>query len=207
MEQRQIQSEVLLQVVAGSDTTATAIRMTVFFLATNPQAYARLQKEIDEGIATGKISTPITNAEGKALPYLQAVIRESIRFHPPVFNLLPKVVPRGGDTLCGQFVPGGTEIGVNPWSMVRRPEIFGDDPDVFRPERWLEASSERRAEMEKVGELIFGHGRFMCAGKVLAFMELNKTFVEASTFLALPFPGFFITSFVLVGGGIFRFIF
>ena len=178
MEQRQVQSEVLLQVVAGSDTTATAIRMTLFLLATTPRAYRRLQREIDDGIASGRISAPITNAEGKALPYLQAVIREGLRYHPPGFNLLPKVVPPSGDTLCGQFVPGGTQIGVNSWSMARRPDIFGADPDVFRPERWLEASPERRAEMDRVGDLVFGHGRFMCAGKVLALMELNKTFVE-----------------------------
>jgi len=68
-------------------------------------------KEIDEGIANGKISSPITDNEAKQLPYLQATIKEGLRICPPVSGLMDKEVPPEGDTVDGVFVPGGTKIG------------------------------------------------------------------------------------------------
>lgn len=68
-------------------------------------------KEIDEGIADGRISSPITDAEAKQLPYLQAIIKEGLRILPPVSGLMDKEVPPEGDTIDGYFVPGGTKIG------------------------------------------------------------------------------------------------
>lgn len=56
--------------------------------------------------------------------------------------------------------------------------MFGPDADLFRPERWLEVDEAQRTEMRRVAELVFGYGRWMCAGKVIAFMELNKVLVE-----------------------------
>ncbi len=88
--------------------------------------------------------------------------------------------------MAGKFVPGGTSIAQNSWSLLRHRTTFGDDADVFRPERWLLGdgdNTEKRLEMERVAELVFGYGRWMCAGKVVAFMELNKIFVEVSTYV------------------------
>lgn len=65
-------------------------------------------------------------------------------------------------------------------------DIFGADPDVFRPERWLEAPPERRDLMGRMVDLLFGHGRYMCAGKSLAIMELNKIFVEVCALAPVP---------------------
>lgn len=116
----------------------------------------------------------------------KAFIWESLRYRPPVALLFPKVVPPEGDHLEGQFVPGGTKIAFDSWSFGRRTDIYGDDAGVFRPERFLEASPEKRVEMEKTTELMFGFGRYMCAGKVFAFMELNKVFVEVSALTFVP---------------------
>jgi cytochrome P450 len=60
--------------VAGSDTTATAIRATMLYIISTPRVYNTLQSEIDRGIKDGKISSPITNAEAMTLPYLQASV-------------------------------------------------------------------------------------------------------------------------------------
>lgn len=180
MSQKQCEAEILTALVAGSDTTANSIRMGLLLLATTPHVYRRLQEEIDMGIANGNISSPITVAEAKALPYLQGFIWESLRYHPPVALLFPKVVPPEGDTLDGKFIPGGTKIAFDSWSFGRRTDIYGEDAGFFRPERFLDASAENRLEMEKTTELLFGFGRYMCAGKVFAFMELNKVFVEVS---------------------------
>jgi cytochrome P450 len=101
-----------------------------------------------------------------------------MRMHPPNHILLNKLVPPQGDTLKGYHVPGGTKIAWNLWSLLRSKSMFGEDSYLFRPERWLEVDSERKLEMERHVELIFGYGRYMCAGKTVAFMELNKFYFE-----------------------------
>jgi len=103
-----------------------------------------------------------------------------LRIHPPNHILASKLVPPEGDTFDGKFIPGGTKIAWNVWSLLRRKEMFGEDASVFRPERWLEASTNTHIEMERHVELIFGYGRYMCAGKIIAFLELNKIFFEVS---------------------------
>lgn len=157
---KQCEVEILLQIAAGADTTASVIRFVLIMVASTPHVYRRLQQEIDEGIANGTISSPVTAAQGKAMPYLQAVIFETIRYHPPAFGLLPKVVPPKGDVLGGQFVPGGTKIAFNSWMGMRRTDVFGADVDVFRPERWTEASPDDLRKMQRVVDQIFGWGRY-----------------------------------------------
>ena len=99
---------------------------------------------------------------------------------PPAPGLYPKSVPPEGDVIHGKFIPGGTAIGMNTGALVRSTALFGADADIFRPERFLEADEVARAEMERNVELVFGYGRWMCAGKPVAFMELNKIFFKVS---------------------------
>lgn len=97
---------------------------------------------------------------------------------PPAITGFSKRVPPEGDTICGKLVPGGTDIFVNVCAMLRNKEVFGEDADTFRPERFLEGSEAERAQLIKQVDLVFGHGRWMCPGKTLAWIELNKIFVE-----------------------------
>lgn len=106
--------------LAGSDTTATAIRATILFLITTPRALWRLRAEIDEAVRC-RISSPIKDSEARALPYLQACIKEGLRLFPPVTGLFDKIVPPEGDTFNDLFLPGGTEIGYSPYCQVSRP--------------------------------------------------------------------------------------
>lgn len=135
---------------------------------------------MDHAILCGKVSSPITSAEAKDLKYLQAFIWEMLRYNPPSALLLPRVVPLDGDTLEGKFIPGGTKIAIDNWSMGRRTDVYGEDVSVFRPERFLEASPERRDLMEKTTDLMFGYGRYRCPGRTLSWMETEKVFVEVS---------------------------
>ena len=97
---------------------------------------------------------------------------------PPAHGLFPKAVPPEGDHMHGMFIPGGTAIGMNTASLFASTTNFGDDAALFRPERFVEADEQKRAEMERLVELGFGYGRFQCAGKPVAFMELNKVVFE-----------------------------
>lgn len=83
----------------------------------------------------------------------------------------------------GVYLPGSVEVAYNQHSTQRRKEFYGDDVDVFRPERWLDAAPERLSdggeklgEMERTLELVFGTGRFGCLGRDVAMMELSKVF-------------------------------
>ncbi|KAL2867461.1 cytochrome P450 [Aspergillus lucknowensis] len=177
LDKRQAESEILTTILAGSDTTATAIRATMLYIMTNPRVYNTLVKEIQTAERDGSISSPITSAESRKMPYVQAVIKEGLRIHPPITGLLTKLVNPGGEVIKGRFVPGGTGIGHCGWG-IQRHEIFGTDVDIFRPERWIEASDAQRHEMERTMELVFGTGRWGCLGKAIVMVELDKIFVE-----------------------------
>ncbi|KAL3595685.1 hypothetical protein FPOAC2_10040 [Fusarium poae] len=178
LSQEQTSRESLLNVVAGSETTSTTIRMIMVCLLTNPDAYRRLQQEIDDAARAGTISAPITDAEARNLPFLQATIQEGLRIKVPAAGQLYKAVPEEGDTINGMFIPGGTQIGISPFGVYHSKKVFGPDASVFRPERWLNANAEQlEAMIENVG-LVFSSGKWQCLGKPVAIMELNKIFVE-----------------------------
>src|SRR5262245_10590283 len=111
LTQDEASGEALLQVVAGSDTSASTIRIVMLNLLSSPAIYRKLQAEIDGGIAAGEISSPVKDAEARQMPYLQAVINEGLRIMPPAAGAFFKTVPPGGDVIHGKFVPEGTQIG------------------------------------------------------------------------------------------------
>jgi cytochrome P450 len=180
LNQEEASGEALLQIVAGSDTSAATIRVVLLNLMSAPLIYHRLQSEIDSFSTDGKISSPITDSEARQMPYLQAVIREGLRITPPATGLFPKTVPPEGDTLNGIFVPGGTQIGSAAYGIQHSKKIFGQDADLFRPERWLEAEGDKLIEMQNTVDLGFHYGKYQCLGKPVALMELNKIYVEVS---------------------------
>ncbi|KAI1211765.1 cytochrome P450 [Annulohypoxylon truncatum] len=178
VSQRRCESEILFQIIAGSDTTATAIRGTMLSMLASPLVYFRLREEIDTAIAEGRISSPIKLDEAKNLEYLQAVIYEGLRMNIPFSGLTMKQVPPEGDTINGKFIPGGTRIAHSFLSVQRSTAIYGPDAELFRPERWLNIDPDKHREMTNTTELVFGYGRFGCSGKNVAFMEMNKAYVE-----------------------------
>jgi len=183
LTQAEASGEALLQVVAGSDTSAGTLRAVLLGILTNPPAYLALQREIDTAIANDRISAPISDAEARTLPYLQATIREALRIMPPASGAFFKQVPRGGDTIAGYYVPEGTQIGSSPLGIHRSKSVFGQDAELFRPERWIGISAERFGEMERTVDMVFHYGRFQCLGKGIALMEFNKVVVEVSLWM------------------------
>ena len=93
--------------------------------------------------------------------------------HPASAVLLERVVPPAGAMIDGEQIPGGTVVGVSSWAVHHNEAVFGKDVDVFRPERWLEASDEHRRLMEK-SMLHFGAGNHMCLGKNIGLREMYK---------------------------------
>ncbi|KAM0327966.1 hypothetical protein ACHAQA_005365 [Verticillium albo-atrum] len=178
LTREEAEGEALVQVLAGSETTATAMRMTMVYLMTTPAAYSALAKEVRDASDAGLLSVPIQDAEARTLPYLQAVIREGLRVFPPVTGLMSVTVPRGGDVMHGMSIPEGTQIGWTAFGVLRNQAVFGPDADTFRPERWLVAEEEELKAMTAQWELVFKYGKWQCLGKTVALLDLNKVFVE-----------------------------
>ncbi|KAK6845401.1 hypothetical protein PG995_015511 [Apiospora arundinis] len=192
----ELKTESLLQIVAGSDTTAGALRGTMLYLMTHPRAYRALQVEIDAAVRNGQAPSATTGAGGeatevisyaqtKSLPYLQAVVREGIRIFPPLTDPFARDVKPGGDTVTidgrDVFLPGGVSV-IPSWTAMHRDrKLYGEDAHLFRPERWLESEqpdAERLRAMRRTNDLMFGHGKYTCLGKPVALIEIHKTIFE-----------------------------
>lgn len=98
----------------------------------------------------------------------------------PAPGIHARVTPEEGEEICGKFIPAGTGVGTNVSTMLLNPSLFGADAAIFRPERFLEAEklggATSRLRMERDVELVFGYGRWQCAGKTVALMELSKVY-------------------------------
>lgn len=160
-------------VFAGSDTTAIALRDVFYLLMRHLMVMAKVQAEIDSATDDHKLGNPVSYRESVThLPYLGAVLKEAMRLHPSVGLILECEVPKGGVSICGKHIPGGTIIGINAWVLHRNGQIF-PDPDSFIPERWLENSPETLKEMEQ-SFFTFGSGSRTCIGKNISLMEMHK---------------------------------
>jgi cytochrome P450 len=158
---------------AGSDTTAISLSAAIAYLSMNPNALAKLRQELDDAMNNGVLSNPVTFKEAQNLPYLQAVIQESLRVHPAVGAPLTRVIGKDGAHLAGQYFPAGTEVGVNPWVLHNNKDVFGPDASEFKPERWLTEDSEKRVAMDR-NFLAFGAGPRTCIGKNISLLEMYK---------------------------------
>ncbi|KAF2738694.1 pisatin demethylase [Polyplosphaeria fusca] len=177
MTDTQVLTSCVSMVFAGSETTAISLSSVFYFLLKHPAVYAKLMQELDDAVAHGTIepraNKTVSWAESQKLPYLDAVIQESFRLHPAAGLILERIVPNQGMDVLGTFVPGGTIVGCNAWVLHRRPEVFGADVDVFRPERWIEASGAQQKEMR--GTMFqFGAGARTCIGKNVSLLEVYK---------------------------------
>lgn len=176
MTQSEIADESLLQILAGSDTTATIMRVLLVCVSTNMQVYQKLLKEIDATDVPA--DTIISYTQTLQLPYLNACIKETLRWYPVNTGLTPRMVGPEGDYYNGLYLPPGTQIGLSAWAVYRHNPAYGSDAAIFRPDRWLEADAEQLAKMEKEHELVFMYGPYKCLGERIARIELSKTVFE-----------------------------
>lgn len=149
MSDSELLSHAVSNIFAGSDTTAASLRAIFYYLCRTPSAHNKVLAELDEAIRGGKLSDPITFAEAQELKYFQAVVKEALRMHPAVGLLLERVVPRGGTEVGGMWLAGGTVVGNNPWVAARDKEVYGEDSEIFKPERWLDADEKGLKAMER----------------------------------------------------------
>ncbi|KAF2106197.1 cytochrome P450 [Lophiotrema nucula] len=174
----QKRAHVTLLIQAGADTTGTALGSTLRFILTTPGVWKRAQAEIDKADKNGLLSEPIQYEETRQhLPYFVACIKEGLRLNPPATNLFARVCPKGGKAIDGHFIPEGTEITSHAYTVQRNKELYGDDAERFRPERWFGKPDKKNSEFE-ASQFVFGVGPRVCIGKDVATMELYKLLPE-----------------------------
>ena len=167
----ELTSDALTLIVAGSDTTANTLAMLMHYAVSTPGVLSKLQDEIDAAVPDDADVIP-THDMVRDLPYLDRVIRETLRVHSLLGLGLQRVqpvhAPEGGLTILGRYLPAGTVLSVPAYTMHHSKEIWGADADKFRPERWEELS-----QRQKTASIPWSVGPRACLGRNLAEMELK----------------------------------
>ncbi|KAK4235413.1 cytochrome P450 [Achaetomium macrosporum] len=180
VDDAQVLNWLMINVLAGGDSTAGAMLSVVYHLGRNPDAHAKLVAELD----AANVTMPAQFKDIKNLPYLDAVMYESQRISPALGLMLEREVPAGGLRLAdGRVIPAGTKVGINPCVVTRDGGLYGDDVETFRPERWLRRAGEtddeyahRHRRMAEAADFMFGAGSRGCMGKHFAKTEMYKLF-------------------------------
>jgi cytochrome P450 len=169
---------------AGSETTAISLSAVFYYLLKNPRCMEKVYEELDGKAKGGYFEDNenglVTWAESQGLPYLDACIKEAFRLHPAPGLPMERIVPPQGAEIAGHFIKGGTIVGCSAWVLHRRKEIFGEDVEVFRPERWLaEDDKDKEGEEKRIKEMTgtmlhFGMGARTCIGKNISLLEIYK---------------------------------
>ncbi|KAM3701814.1 hypothetical protein ACJW31_05G203600 [Castanea mollissima] len=147
--------------LAGIDTTSSTVEWAMAVLLHNPKKMAKARDELEEVLCKGG---HVQESDISKFHYLQAVVKETFRLHPPV----PFLIPHKAETnieICGFIVPKNAQILINVWAMGRDSSIW-QNPNLFMPERFLEQDIDFKG---RDFELIpFGAGRRICLGLSLA---------------------------------------
>ncbi|RAL14685.1 cytochrome P450 [Aspergillus homomorphus CBS 101889] len=168
----EIEANATLIIQAGSETTATALSASIFYLQKHPAWWEKTVHEVREEFTASDEIGFLTTSK---LPCLNAVLEESIRLFPPAPSINPRLVPEGGGVINGSFVPGGVSVSVPHYATYRSARNFAF-PDCFLPERWLGAaqySEDRREAFQP-----FSFGPKACIGRNLAYAEMRTVLAK-----------------------------
>jgi cytochrome P450 len=161
MTDKEVVDEITTMVVAGHETTASALNWIWYLLGEHPEVEAKLHAEID---ASEEVAVPTLQAM-EALPYSNMVVREAMRLYPPVWVISRRTIE--ADTLAGYTVPPDTDVFFSPYFVHRHPE-FWTDAEKFMPERFEQHPEDR----PRLTYIPFSAGAHHCIGETLAIFEM-----------------------------------
>jgi cytochrome P450 len=179
MSDKQLRDEVMTFLIAGHETTALALSWSWHLLGQYPDAERQLHNELDR-VLGGR--TP-EFSDLRNLPYIERIIKESMRLYPPAWSLARTVVEEF--EVAGYRIPAGANVVMSTWIMHRDPRYF-PNPEIFDPDRWL---TERSQKLPRFAYFPFGGGPRQCIGSSFAMMEamlLLATIAQSFQFRAVP---------------------
>jgi cytochrome P450 len=160
--------------LAGYETTATSLAMTLYYCTATPGTWPRLVAEV-EAVLGGRDPTPSDLAE--SLPFLSACFSEALRLSPPGSATIREAA--SDLTIHGFAIPKGTPIHNAVFTAQRDPALWGPDADAFVPDRWLAGGGGGKATGAPTPDLLaFGGGSLMCVGQRFALEEAKMTLVR-----------------------------
>jgi cytochrome P450 len=149
---------------AGTDSTGTVLSKLIWHLARSPEVYERLREEVLQADA----QDPSRSYNPQSLKYLHAIVLEGLRLGMSTPTRFPRVVPKGGWSFAGYYLPEGRQVGCQPHTLHYDPSVF-PEPFTFQPERWLDSPT---AEMQR-NWIPFLLGQRGCLARNLAQLELQ----------------------------------
>ncbi|KAI4718148.1 hypothetical protein E4T48_05645 [Aureobasidium sp. EXF-10727] len=159
---------------AGAETTAYTSAICMYCILRDRRVHDKLREELESVMPKTEADWEIPDTPTlRKLPYLEACIKESARLKPSNNIMSERVVNRDDAVIAGVSIPKGTIVAINTAGLNTDPSIWGSDVEVFRPERWLEASEEQRVLMHRAN-LTFSAGKRICLGMNVAWMEMKK---------------------------------
>ena len=161
MSDLQLRDEVFTLFTAGHETTANALTFMWYLLGRHPEAEAKVHEEVDR-VLVGRAPTA---ADVEDLPYLRAVLSESMRLYPPAWIITRQA--KQDVEVAGKRVPAGGVVMMSQW-VTHHDERWWPDANAFRPERWLE---DPQPDRPKYAYFPFGGGPRNCIGEFFARME------------------------------------
>ncbi|XP_052210913.1 cytochrome P450 71AU50-like [Diospyros lotus] len=150
-------------VVGGTETSATTVVWAMTEIMNNPEIMRRVQDELSNIVGMDNV---VEESHLPKLHYLNAVLKESFRLHPPLPLLVPRC-PSESSIVGGYTIPKDTRVFLNVWAMHRDPEVW-DEPSKFKPERFLGGTGNWDFNGNNFQFLPFGSGRRRCPGIPLA---------------------------------------
>ncbi|KAI0292399.1 cytochrome P450 [Russula brevipes] len=152
---------------AGAETTYTAMSWWALAMIAHPEVQRRAQAELDTVVGRSRVPT---FADFSSLPYIQAIVKEVLRWRPPLPLALPHCTSED-DWYDGMFIPKGTICLPNIWHCHHDPSAYGDNAASFDPERFLDSSGKitlGQADTHGEGHSTYGFGRRVCVGNLVA---------------------------------------
>ncbi|KAH9896299.1 cytochrome P450 [Xylariomycetidae sp. FL2044] len=182
----ELTAEALTQLIAGSDTTSNSSCALLYHVARTPGVLAKMQAELDAATISRSGNDDTTKVPAyeaiRHLPYLEAVVNETLRHHSTSGIGLPRQIPTDspGVHLLGRHFPPGTVLSVPTYTIHHSRAIWGPDADEFRPERWLGKAEEEEEDHNKNvtarqrnAFIPFSYGPRACVGRNVAEMEMK----------------------------------
>ena len=148
-------------IAGGTESSAVTVEWSISELLKKPEVIVKATEEMDRVIGRGRW---VTEKDIPSLPYVDAIVKETMRLHPVAPLLVPRLA-REDTTVAGYDIPTGTRVLVSVWSIGRDPALW-DAPEEFMPERFLGSKLDVKGQDYEL--LPFGSGRRMCPGMGLA---------------------------------------